>query len=242
MTRRAIREPIHRVARPAFYPMNRALMTQDEVRRAVEETHRLLLPLHPDAPKNWDSLGALAAVLDRTTRDARIFDAGAETYSRLLPWLELYGYRDLTGGNLIFHPESPVKQGRITYEHCDVTRTHYAAASFDAVTCLSVLEHGVDCDAFFSEMARIVKPGGLIVISTDYFEQPVDTGGRQAYGAPVRVFDRRGLLRMFSIATAHGFQLTADVDLSTKDRVVTWSEFALSYTFIVFAMTRAACH
>ncbi len=53
-------------------------------------------------------------------------------YSRILPWLFLYGYKRLFGINLVFKEKT--KRGPITYKHGDVTRTDYAPASFDAIT------------------------------------------------------------------------------------------------------------
>ena len=37
----------------------------------------------------------------------------------------------------------------------DITKLRFDAGTFDAVTCLSVVEHGVDLDAYFREMSRI---------------------------------------------------------------------------------------
>jgi len=45
----------------------------------------------------------------------------------------------------------------------DITRLPVAAASVDGVTCGYALRNVVDLDAFFSECARIVRPGGRIV-------------------------------------------------------------------------------
>lgn len=46
----------------------------------------------------------------------------------------------------------------------DVTRMPVANSSFDAVTCGFALRNLVDLDVFFSEVARIVRPGGSIAL------------------------------------------------------------------------------
>jgi len=69
-------------------------------------------------------------------------DAGAELFSSLLPCLYLYGYTDLHGINLIF--KRPERRGSIVYEYGDITNTKFPSEFFDAVACLSVLEHGVN--------------------------------------------------------------------------------------------------
>jgi len=222
---------------PGVRPMNRALRNQAEVDASVAEVRKLNLPIFSDAPKNWDSLGALNAILERVPITGRILDAGAEVYSRILPWLYLYGYRDLTGNNLVF--KEPFNFGSIRFEHGDITKTRFPDGHFDAITCLSVVEHGVDLELYFKEMARILKPGGLLITSTDFFEQPTDTQGKHAYGCPIRVFTADDMRASFASAAKYGLKLTGDVDLKCEERVVLWEAHGLRYSFIVFAMTRA---
>jgi SAM-dependent methyltransferase len=225
-------------ALPAPGRMNCGLKTQAEVDAAVAEAARLRLPPCGDPAKTWDTLGALREVLTRTTPDARILDAGAELYSRLLPWLYLYGYRNLLGNNLVF--EGELRQGPIRYEQGDITKTRFEAASFDAISCLSVIEHGVDLDAYFREMARVLKPGGVLVTSTDYFETATDTRGLAAYGVPIHVFTKPEILEAVEIAKRHDLHLTGPLDPASQDRVVHWTVHDLRYSFIAFAMTRGA--
>lgn len=215
---------------------NRTLRSQAEVAECVEEAKRLSLPPCEDAPKTWDTLAAVREVLLSTTPDATILDAGAEVYSRFLPWLYLYGYRKLYGINLIFG--EPVQQGTIRYEQGDITRTRFPADHFDAIACLSVVEHGVDLNAFFAEMSRILKPGGVLVTSTDYFETPTDTSGLTAYGVPIHVFDREEIVAAVKLAQNHGLHLTGELDLSCQEKVVRWHPHKHEYTFISMAMKK----
>lgn len=94
----------------------------------------------------------------------------------------------------------PVRRGAIVYEHGDITRTKYPSASFDSITCLSVVEHGVDLGAWLCEMSRILKPGGILFTSTDYWETPIDTREQTAYGAPVRIFSRADVQEILETA------------------------------------------
>ncbi len=224
------------IGRPSAPWCNAVLMSKADADAAVEQLTRLRLPAMQDHPKNWDSLAALDLVLNKTDRNARILDAGSETYSMILPWLTMYGYRNLRGCNLVF--DKPSRMGPIRYEHGDITATAYADATFDAVTCLSVVEHGVNMEAYFREMARIVKPNGLLVTSTDYFETPVETFGRRAYGVPIRIFDRAAILDALATAKRHGFELLSPIDLTSREKVVHWAQHDLSYTFVIFSMIR----
>jgi SAM-dependent methyltransferase len=218
--------------------VNTTLKRRADVREAVIEALRLHLPPHADPPKTWDSLGALYEILTRTTADAKILDAGAEMYSCLLPWLQLCGYQHLRGINLVFDEQNPVVKGAIVYEHGDLTRTNYPDGEFDVVTCLSVVEHGVDWERYFLEMRRILRPGGLLFTSTDYYEDPVETRGQNAFGVPIRVFTRSEMQAAFKIARTIGFDLTGEPDLACEEKAVTWKQYDLAYTFFAFSMTR----
>jgi SAM-dependent methyltransferase len=230
------------VSRPRGYPKRRrpnaVLRSGLEVDEAVAEIRRLGLPVSDDRPKNWDSLAALDAVLKESDRSAAIFDAGGEIYSMILPWLFLYGYRNLVAGNLTFNQTQ--RRGPITYRHADITRTEFAPEAFDAVTCLSVIEHGVDLESYFREMGRIIKPGGVLVTSTDYYETGIDTRGQTAFGVPIHVFSRDEILAALQLARRHGLDLESPLDLHSPEKVVRWADYDLRYTFLVFSLRKAA--
>jgi SAM-dependent methyltransferase len=217
---------------------NAVLPSQTVVDAAMAQVRALGLPLHSEVPKNWDGLAALDAILRATTPSARILDAGAELYSVLLPWLFLYGYRRLHGGNLVF--QERIRRGPIRYEPMDITRTRFAPATFDAVASLSVVEHGVDLRAYFAEMARILRPGGLLVTSTDYFETATDTRGLHAYGTPIHVFTADEIRAALAIAGELGLAPTGPLDLRSAERAVHWARFDLRYTFLVFTLRKAS--
>ena len=230
--RGAMRRPV----RPYAPWHNAVLQTERERDYALDQIRSLGLPLMEDRAKNWDSLAALDCILRNTTRRARVLDAGAELYSVILPWLFLYGYRRLQGINLVFNEQQ--RRGPILYEHGDITRTQYPPSSFDAITCLSVIEHGVDVGAWLTEMSRLLKPGGILFTSTDYWETPVDTRGQSAYGVPVRIFTRADVQGILSTADGAGLRPTGPLSFASKDRVVHWQKVSLDYTFISFALRK----
>jgi glycosyltransferase involved in cell wall biosynthesis/SAM-dependent methyltransferase len=209
---------------------NRTLRTSDEAERAVAAVRTAGLVPHQDRPKNWDFLVALAVILDRVPPGGQILDAGSTQYSRLLPWLYQYGYRRLEGIDLTY--DRPIRAGSIRYQRMDLTNTSFADQSFDAIACLSVIEHGVALDAYVREAARLLRPGGILVTSTDFWCEPVDTGGQEAYGVPIRIFAASEIHELLALAADHGLVPAGDVDLTCEERVVTWRRFGLRYTFV----------
>jgi SAM-dependent methyltransferase len=217
---------------------NTALRTDSQVDAARQEIVACGLPPHGERPKNWDLLVALGTILERVGRQGAVLEMGAPRYSRLLPWLFLYGYRDLHGIDLVF--ERSWRAGPIRYEPMDLTATTYPGGRFDAIACLSVVEHGVEVEAYLREAARLLRPGGVLVTSTDYWCAPVETGGAVAYGVPIRVFGPADLAGWLEIAAANGLRPTGTPDYTCGDKVVTWRRFGLSYTFANLVLTRDA--
>ncbi|MCG8584697.1 MAG: class I SAM-dependent methyltransferase, partial [Pirellulales bacterium] len=64
-----------------------------------------------------------------------------------------------------------LKSNRPTFLVADVTKLPFADATFDCVTCGYVLEHLPDARDGLSELARVMKPGGrmLLLTSEDNF-------------------------------------------------------------------------
>ncbi len=217
-------------------PVSAVLQHRLEYEKSIALAGQLNLPRHSDLPKNWDSLAALSLILKHTRKTSPVLDAGGERYSVILPQLEALGYRNLTCINLAF--KGNTRRGNIAYEYGDITRTLFKAGSFRAVTCLSVIEHGVALDAYFAEMSRILKPGGILFISTDYWQDPVDTGGKRAFGVPIKIFTPEDLAGAIALAARYGLELTGPLPTGCAEKVVEWKPYGLNYTFIYFALRK----
>jgi SAM-dependent methyltransferase len=217
---------------------NGILQSAAEWQEAAGAARQLHLPLHRAAEKNWDHIAAAHAIAGSLPKTARILDAGAEFYSNVLPALFVYGYRDLYGINLSF--ADPARRGPIRYLPGDITRTEFSDCFFDAVTCMSVIEHGVPLDAYFREMYRVLKPGGLLITSTDYYPDPIDTTGKSAHGAPVKIFSRPEVKAMLALAVDRGFETTAEFDLECPGPAVRWEAYDLEFTYLIFTLRKPA--
>jgi glycosyltransferase involved in cell wall biosynthesis len=230
--------------RPAGQPISKLLSGRDRSAWVTAETNSALrndravaearlatvmahLPLHPDAPKAWDNFLALFHTAATTEPNVPVLDAGACRESAYLPGLRKLGYTNLTGINLS-EREAETVEG-ICYRFGDITNTNYPADHFGFVACLSVIEHGVDCRLFFKEMARILRPGGHLFVSMDYWQDHIDVGDRQAFGVPVKIFAPGEVTDLVEYASNLGLALVGDMNLTCEQRVINW--LGLDYTF-----------
>lgn len=174
-----------------------------QVERSVQECQAEGLDLFSDRPKNWDSLLAYQSIKAECQKGAHVFDAGGEYYSVIGPWLAKHHQADVTVANLAF--TDPKQVDSVLYEHGNIEHLAYRDESFDAMTCLSVLEHGVNLKHFFSEAYRLLKPGGLLIVSVDYEKEKIDCSGIMAFGVPMVIFSANETDEMLNIASDEGF-------------------------------------
>lgn len=192
----------------------------------------LSLPLHGDRWKNWDSAIATGLTLSHTHHHDAVLDAGAcrdkSSPSAYLPGLAKLGFTNLHGCNL--DEGEPVEQDNALYQFGNITKSPYITNQFAFVSCLSTIEHGVQVEDFMLEMARIIRPGGYLFVSFDYWHEPIDTAGRSAFNAPVKIFSPYDIYGMLGSADASGFDFTAKhARLKCDQKVVNW--IGLDYTF-----------
>lgn len=222
--------------RPAAVPPTDVLRQAADWQAAVAECRRLRLPLPHAREKSWDALGAVSTVLEVVGGSASVLDAGSARYSTVLPWLRLYGLSDLVGNNLEFGGD--VRRDGVLFRYGDITATDFPDGRFDAVTCLSVIEHGVPVKAFLEESARLLRPGGLLVVSTDYDQDPPDTTGLTAYGQQVHIFSPAEIKELVDTAADHGLRLRGQLALEHPERTVHWKRTGLDFTFIRLSFDR----
>ncbi len=206
---------------------NRALRNNRAVEYARAATLRIGVPLHPDPPKAWDNFLALYHTVANTEPDSPVLDAGGARYSAYLPALHALGYTNLIGINLL-EREAETVNG-IQYRYGDITKTDFSNGYFGFVACLSVIEHGVDWRLFLQEMVRILRPGGQLFVSMDYWEGPIDVGDRIEFGVPVKIFTPAEVMEFIGYASNLGLTLAANSDLTCEQKVINW--LGLNYTF-----------
>ena len=185
--------------------------------------------------KSWDVLATVRFIEENLPRTAKILDLGANT-SEILAILHRIGYSDLVGVDVA--PEvtrMPYAQW-IRYVEGDYMRASFADASFDALTAISAIEHGYDGETLFRECARLLRPGGYLILSFDYWPDKIDTTGTLLYGMSWRIFSREEAIELIETARKYGFEPTGAIDLDTADQVVQWGRW--KYTFAWLALRK----
>lgn len=222
---------------PMTFLPNDVLERVEQYVCVITKLKALDLPVCGDSPKNWDSAAALDIILrfcDGSRKQKRILDAGGEFYSSILPLLEVFGFTQLHCINIAF--SDCTTRRHIKYEYGDITHTKFPEETFDAIVCQSVIEHGIDIDIFLKEMSRILIKGGILIISTDYWHESIDTKDKYAYGCSVKVFNSADIKEIVKKAEEYRLKLVGDLKLECNERPVMW--LGLEYTFIYFTLRK----
>jgi 2-polyprenyl-3-methyl-5-hydroxy-6-metoxy-1,4-benzoquinol methylase len=204
---------------------------------------RLHLPsaatsLVPDPIKSWDVLRAVKAIRLRCVPADPVLDMGS-VGSAIPPALHRLGYLAVHGIDLDPQVTRMAHGNAVRYRVGDMTATPYEDRSFNAITAISVLEHGFRPTPLLREVARLLKRGGFFFFSTDYWPQKIDTSNVRLFGMTWDIFSAEEIERFLSDAGAVG--LTATSALHTTLRAVDSPPISYGgfhYTFLAGALIR----
>ncbi len=221
---------------------NGPLRTRAEIESSVAGLRAAGLPTHHERAKNWDLLRALRTIVRTGSVASSVMDAGCgATGGVLLPSLKRLGFTNLCGLDLAIARD--VVAGGVLYLKRNIEATGLSSSTFEFIASLSVIEHGVDLKAFFREMSRLLRPGGVLLVSTDYWDVPIDTSGvrpfRGVFGE-MRVFGAKDVPIMLDTAREYDLHPFSPFDLSTVEKTVRWE--GRDYTFLYFELRKKGTH
>lgn len=226
------------------FELGQVLRTAEELEKAAVRAQAAGLPPATDERKHWDNLQALEAI--QAYPRGPVADIGCRS-GILLTWLYVSGFSDLYGCD-IKRPYPPLKSAltqmklrtaavgarmylanRKNMRVAPAENTGFPDSFFSAVTAMSVIEHSVDTPAFFAEVRRILQPGGILFVSTDYWPE----GARQGLDL---VFSDDDVDRLLQEAEASSLRPLGQPDRTPGDPLI--QEGKLSYTFLTLAFER----
>ncbi|HZZ86348.1 MAG TPA: class I SAM-dependent methyltransferase [Anaeromyxobacteraceae bacterium] len=185
-------------------------------------------PTLGDQVKSWDVLRTAEFVEQHFPKSARILDLGAYS-SEILCVLHRLGFERLTGVDLNPNVRAMPFRDRIRYEVGDFLRTPFADASFDVVTSISVIEHGLDAPALLTELSRLIAPGGCFLASFDYWPEKIDTSGTKFFGMDWLIFSREDVRAFLAEAANRGFAVEGPLSFDASEPSVNCA--GRDYTF-----------
>ena len=181
-----------------------------------------------DSVKSWDVLKTLQYIEARVPKESPILDVGAYA-SEVLCALHRLGYSNLVGVDLNPDLHLMPYANAIRYEVSDFMHTPFEAESFQAITAISVIEHGFDGHALLSEVSRILRPGGYFIVSFDYWPQKVNTSGVLFFGMDWRIFSEEEVRELLDEARKHELIPTGEIALQAEEKAISCAE--RDYTF-----------
>jgi SAM-dependent methyltransferase len=185
--------------------------------------------------KSWDVLRTLEFLEQHVDKTTPILDLGAHS-SEILLGLRKMGFSDLTGIDLDPGVTRMPYRESIKYVTGDFTQTAFPAEAFEAITAISVLEHGFCGPMVFGEVSRILRTGGYFIGSTDYWPEKISTRGVTLYGCDWRIFSKEEVLELIEEAGKHGLVPVGPLNFDAAEATVRWLK--RKYTFAWFAFRK----
>lgn len=208
--------------------MIKVLQSWSEIQAATEKIQHHSLPLHRDVHKNWDH-ALLLDVIHNLERSCSIIDLGCGDYSTL-DFLAALGFKNLHGIDLQLKPNS--ENAVYSLYQGDLTKTPLLGNSCELAVSISVIEHGVELSAFFAEVSRLLKTDGLLLLTTDYWEQPLSIDRTiNPFGLEWKIFCLNEIKQLIAEAQANNLVLEEGQSIpACSEQPVAW--YGYNYTFI----------
>ena|GEM_PF-3431333 len=189
--------------------------------------------------KSWDVWTIYQVILAHLPdRSARIFEMGSyNSEISLVLWKA--GYRNIRASD--FNPLGRAIRwygNRIEFRSEDFYNPDLPSGSVGAMIALSVIEHGYDQAKLIETACRLLSPGGLLLMTTDFREDgatvPADL---RPFGLSYRVFSRVDIESLIRDAAAAGLELIEPPEWGASDYPIHWEQF--QFTFILLGFRKA---
>jgi SAM-dependent methyltransferase len=185
-----------------------------------------------DMVKSWDVARTLDFIDTHLPKDARILDLGAFC-SEVPVSLAKMGFTGVHGVDLNPNVTTMPHADRVQYSVSDFMSTPFSQASFDAVTAISVIEHGYEPERLFAELGRLLRPGGYFIASFDYWPEKIDTGNTRFFDMYWLIFSERDVTAMLEVAKRHGLSPAGDLHPQSAERAIHCMGYDYTFGWLV---------
>lgn len=186
--------------------MNEFLRSNHQIEKARAFLDAFGWIRHGTPWKDWD-LSLVCPLL----RDGNLLDMGCYC-SWVLPNAVRRGIAGEKWG-IDLHPDiikNPLPGCQ--YKVVDLCDTGFESQHFSIITCLSVIEHCVDFELFLRESSRLLRPGGLLLVTFDYWPS------RWPDLPPIwKPLCREDVERLIDLAKANNLTLRLPMDWTIQD-------------------------
>lgn len=215
--------------------MIEVLQNRQEIDAATLKIQSLCLPPHLDLHKNWDHL-LLYNAIATIDKQSQIIDLGCGECCTL-NFLAALNFNNLHGIDLQIGYDANTAY---TLHQGNITQTPLVSGKCDVAISISVIEHGVDLPAFFAEVSRLLKTGGLLFVTTDYWSEYIEIDSSiQPFGLEWKVFSGADIEQLITLAQENNLVLAQAEDIpACSDKPVRW--YGYKYTFIALLFRKAA--
>jgi SAM-dependent methyltransferase len=172
-----------------------------------------------DRVKSWDVLRTIEFIERHVPKDGAVLDIGAYA-SEIIVALHRLGYRSLVGVDLDPAVRRMPHGDAIRYEVANFLQTTFADASFDAITAISVIEHGFQSERLFKEMSRLLRPGGYFIASFDFWPDKIDTADTTLFGMSWTIFSNTDVRNFIEDARRFGLTPTSEIVMDAVERPI----------------------
>jgi ubiquinone/menaquinone biosynthesis C-methylase UbiE len=217
--------------------MPKILNSLEDLGKAIYNLYQTDYSLHPHPLKNWD-LSQINDLLNNYPKDAQLLDMGCAGNYVLRVFHEK-GFINCTGIDLTISFSDRLTQLRAMIygnhkrpyrlKKMNLMKTTFPNSYFDFIVALSVIEHEVDLKTFLEETYRILKKGGTLFLTADYWEPKINTDSTRLYGLAWNIFSRKELENLVSLAEQNGFSVSDQDIPSVTQPFVHWLD--KKYTF-----------
>lgn len=184
-----------------------------------------------DYLKSWDVNLAYKFISERVNPNSCILDLGCYK-SEIIPILNASGYLNLYGIDLNEKTKFSIKSGEFIFKKGNFYEMPMNDSSVDCISAISVIEHGYNGALLFSEISRVLKPGGYFIASYDYWPEKVDVGEKRYFGLPWIIFDDAEVSKMNDFASNCSMNFLApECEYTINEPVINFDGFR--YTFAV---------